>query len=435
MRLATFNSRAEGFAQRLESLVQRGSEPDASILRQVRTIIDAVRARGDAALLEFTHKYDRWQAASAVDLEISAAELQQSLDRIPADLRSALEEAAMRIRAFHECQLQESWTIEDGDGNTLGQRTTPLERVGVYVPGGKAAYPSSVLMNILPAKVAGVEEVIMVVPTPDGTRNDLALAAAALAGADRAFAIGGAQAVAALAYGTEIIPKVDKITGPGNVWVATAKREVFGAVGIDMIAGPSEILIIADASADPEWLAMDMFAQLEHDELAQAILLTPAEGLPEQVADAIERLLPDMQRMKIIEKSLAHSAAILTCDLAEAAEIANRIAPEHLELALQEPEGLLDAIRHAGAIFLGHWSAEVMGDYCAGPNHVLPTGRTARFSSPLGVQDFQNIPNHPLLQGGDAGRLAEIAASRYGEGLMPMRAPHDYVEDRLRDGA
>ncbi|MCG8378282.1 MAG: histidinol dehydrogenase, partial [Proteobacteria bacterium] len=338
---------------------------------------------------EYTNEFDH-RSADLDALEIDKKELDGAWKRIPEELRTGLKHAAQRIREFHQKQKQTTWTFEDEEGNLLGQKITPLDSVGVYVPGGKAAYPSSVLMNVIPAHVAGVEEIIMVVPTPNDERNDLVLAAAAIAGIDRAFSIGGAQAVAALAYGTNLVPKVDKIVGPGNIYVATAKREVFGIVGIDMIAGPSEVVIVSDGSADPDWVAMDMFAQAEHDEQATAILITTDAGFIDKVSDSIEKLLPEMERSEIIKASLTNNGAMIKVeDLDQAIDIVNTIAPEHLELSVADPDALLDGIRHAGAIFMGHYSAEVLGDYCAGPNHVLPTARTARFSSPLGVYDFQ----------------------------------------------
>ena len=366
-----------------------GDEPDAGVIATVQDIINDVRRRGDAALLEYTNRLDRRHALSQ-DLEIPMTVAAGHVSAIPADLRKALEDSAERIRAYHERQKQESWYYQDLQGNTLGQQVTPLDRVGVYVPGGKAAYPSSVLMNVIPARVAGVGEIIMVVPCPNGEQNALVLAAAAIAGVDRIFSVGGAQAIAALAYGTESIPRVDKIAGPGNIYVATAKRLVFGAVGIDMIAGPSEVLILSDGKGNPDWIAMDLLAQAEHDELASALLICPDLDFLDAVTASINRLLPTLERAKIIRTALENNGAlILVKDLDEAASLANQIAPEHLELAVEEPELLLPAIRHAGAIFMGRFSAEVLGDYCAGPNHVLPTARTARFSSPLGVYDFQ----------------------------------------------
>lgn len=377
------------FAQRLHW----SGETDADIESRVASILADVRARGDAAVLEYTQRFDRLSVAVMADLEIPAQEMAQAFEGLPSAQRQALEHAAQRVRTYHEAQLQasgQSWSYRDEDGNLLGQKVTPLDRVGVYVPGGKAAYPSSVLMNIVPAHVAGVSEIIMVVPTPAGERNALVLAAAHLAGVTRAFAIGGAQAVGALAYGTQTVPRVDKITGPGNAYVASAKRRVFGQVGIDMIAGPSEILIIADGTTPPEWVAMDLFSQAEHDELAQSILLCPDADYLVSVQAAMARLLPTMPRADIIAASLAGRGMLVhTRDMEEACALSNRIAPEHLEVSSSEPERWEPLLRHAGAIFLGAYTSESLGDYCAGPNHVLPTSGTARFSSPLGVYDFQ----------------------------------------------
>ena len=389
MKIKRLNSRDTGFSKEFNALLSRGGEPDPELFTTVQKIINDVRDRGDAALLEYTNRFDR-RKATAKQLEIPAESLRKARENISRDLIAALENAANRIRSYHEKQLQTSWQYQDNDGTTLGQQITPVDRAGVYVPGGKAAYPSSVLMNVIPAKVAGVKEIIMVVPCPDDEQNSLVLAAAAIAGVDRVFSVGGAQAIAALAYGTETIPRVDKIVGPGNSYVATAKRLVFGVVGIDMIAGPSEVLVIADNTAKPDWLAMDLFAQAEHDEDASSILITPDAGLLDKVEKSMQRLLPEMERAAIIETSLANNGAlILAKDLNECIQLANQVAPEHLELAVGKPELLLPDIRHAGAVFMGSYTAEVLGDYCAGPNHVLPTSRTARFSSPLGVYDFQ----------------------------------------------
>jgi histidinol dehydrogenase len=379
-----------GFERALAELLAFEAAQDESVERATAGILDAVRARGDAALLEFTERFDRWKPASAADLVVPMDRARAALAALPAPEREALEFAASRIRKYHERQVQESWRIDGGDGTVLGQQVTPLDRVGLYVPGGKAAYPSSVLMSAVAAKVAGVPELVMVTPTPGGDVNAPVLAAAALAGVDRIVRIGGAQAVGALAFGTATVPAVDKIVGPGNAYVAAAKRRVFGRVGIDMVAGPSEVLVVADSSANPDWVAMDLFSQAEHDEIAQAILLTPDRALLERVLDSMRRQLAAMPRRPIIEASLAaRGALILVKDLDEACALANRIAPEHLELAVADAEKLLPSIRHAGAIFLGHHASESLGDYCAGPNHVLPTSRTARFSSPLGVYDFQ----------------------------------------------
>ncbi len=379
-----------GFDDALRALLAFETAQDDSVDAAVAGILEAVRVRGDEALLEFTRRFDRWAPADARALEVPPGAARAALSRIGGAERQALESAAERIRRYHEHQHVRSWRIEEADGTMLGQQVTPLDRVGLYVPGGKAAYPSSVLMNAVAAKVAGVPELVMVVPTPDGVENDYVLAAASLAGVDRIFRVGGAQAIGALAFGTASVPAVDKIVGPGNAYVAAAKRRVFGRVGIDMVAGPSEILVVADASAQADWIAMDLFSQAEHDEIAQAILLTPDAGLLERVAASMRAQVGAMPRRPIIEASMRNRGAlILVRDLGEACEIANRIAPEHLELAVADPDALLPAIRHAGAIFMGHYASESLGDYCAGPNHVLPTSRTARFSSPLGVYDFQ----------------------------------------------
>jgi histidinol dehydrogenase len=378
------------FDARFTRLIALDTASDRAIEQVADAIVADVRLRGDDAVLEYTRRFDRIEAASVAALEIPAEALRAALESLAVEDRRALEFAASRIRTFHERQRSETWTYTESDGTTLGQRITALDRVGVYVPGGTAAYPSTVLMNALPAQVAGVTEVVMVVPTPDGERNPLVLAAAALAGVHRVFAIGGAQAVAALAYGTATVPAVDKIVGPGNAYVAAAKRRVFGTVGIDLIAGPSEILVICDGKTDPEWIALDLFAQAEHDARAQAILLTPDAGFRDEVAGAIARLLPQQPRRAVIEASLRdRGALILTRTLEEACQLADRIAPEHLEISTDFPEKWARRIRHAGAIFLGRHASEALGDYCAGPNHVLPTARTARFSSPLGVYDFQ----------------------------------------------
>jgi len=414
------STQSPDFDAELRDLLALEAEQDASIEKTVLEILAEIRRRGDVALLEFTRKFDRLAVHEASHLELPARELQAALPSLAPEQRTALETAASRIRAFHERQRVEGWTYTEVDGTVLGQRVTPLDRVGLYVPGGKAAYPSSVLMNAIPAKVAGVQELIMVVPTPGGERNPLVLAAAAIAGVDRVFTIGGAQAVAALAYGTESVPQVDKIVGPGNAYVANAKRHVFGTVGIDMIAGPSEILIIADGSTPPDWVAMDLFSQAEHDELAQSILICPDAAYLDAVTESIERLLPQMPRAQVIRTSLKdRGALILVKDLAEACAISNRIAPEHLELSVQDPQALVPQIRHAGAIFMGAYSSESLGDYCAGPNHVLPTSGSARFSSPLGVYDFQKRSS--LIEVSEAGAqpLGRIAAElAYGEGLQ-----------------
>jgi histidinol dehydrogenase len=378
------------FDSSLASLTVREEDTESVVSRTVAAIIADVGTRGDEALLEYTARFDRLSADTVAQLEVSRQRQVAALNRTDPVQREALEYAAQRVRSFHQHQLQQSWQYYDDSGNLLGQRITPLERVGVYVPGGKASYPSSVLMNALPAKVAGVDEIIMVVPAPGGEINDLVLAAAYMSGVDRIFTIGGAQAIAALACGTATVPAVDKIVGPGNIYVATAKRQVFGRVGIDMVAGPSEILIICDGGTDPDWVAMDMFSQAEHDENAQSILLCPDGRYLDAVQASIDRLLPTMERADIIRVSLAtRGAMIVTRDLAEAVSVSNRLAPEHLELSVADPAALLPLVRHAGAIFMGPFTSEAVGDYCAGPNHVLPTSRSARFSSPLGVYDFQ----------------------------------------------
>ena len=399
------------------------AEQDDAIEQRVKDILADVRTRGDAAVLEYTARFDGLAAASMAELELTAAELKAAFDSLPAEQRGALQQAAARIRRYHEWQKTqggETATYRDEDGTLLGQKVTPLDRVGIYVPGGKAAYPSSVLMNAIPAHVAGVGEIIMVVPTPKGEKNPLVLAAAHVAGVSRAFTLGGAQAIGALAYGTQTVPKVDKITGPGNAYVASAKRRVFGTVGIDMIAGPSEILVLADGSTPAEWVAMDLFSQAEHDELAQSILLCPDAAYLDAVQREIDRLLPTMPRAEIIAKSLTgRGALILTKDMEEACAISNRIAPEHLEVSSTDPHRWEPLLRHAGAIFLGAYTSESLGDYCAGPNHVLPTSGTARFSSPLGVYDFQKRSS--LIEVSQAGAqvLGKIAAElAYGEGLQ-----------------
>ena len=388
--LRRLDSSDAGFESALARLIDFESAQDPAVDAAVASIVADVRARGDAAVLDYTEQFDGHRAATLAALEIPASRLRAAFDGLPEAQRRALAAAAARIRDYHERQQQASWSYRDSDGSEFGQRVTPIDRAGIYVPGGKAAYPSSVLMNAIPARVAGVQDIVMVSPTPGGRENPLVLAAAHEAGVSRVFAIGGAQAVAALAYGTATIPAVDKICGPGNAYVAAAKRRVFGAVGIDMVAGASEVVVIADASAHPDWVAMDLFAQAEHDELAQAILLSPSAAMLDAVAASASREIANLPRRAIIAAAFAgRGALILVRDLDEACAIANRIAPEHLELAVADPDALLPKIRHAGAIFLGHESSESLGDYCAGPNHVLPTGRTARFSSPLGVYDFQ----------------------------------------------
>ena len=419
LQLNEFTTRDADFDARLARLLVRDSEQDESIERAVADILNDVRRRGDEAVLEYTRRFDRVQAASVAQLEIPRSALQRAFEALPAARRNALVQAAGRIRAYHERQQAQSWGYTDEDGTRLGQQVTPLDRVGIYVPGGKAAYPSSVLMNALPARVAGVADVVMATPTPGGESNELVLAAAAVCGVNRVFAIGGAQAIAALAYGTASVPRVDKIVGPGNIYVATAKSKVFGAVGIDMIAGPSEILVLCDGKTNPDWVAMDLFSQAEHDEMAQAILLCPDPAFVGAVRDSIRRQLADMPRREVIAASLSARGALITVrDLEEACAIANRIAPEHLELSVEEPERWLPRLRHAGAIFLGRYSSEVLGDYCAGPNHVLPTAGTARFSSPLGVYDFQKRTSLIHVSQAGARKLGEIAAElALGEGL------------------
>jgi histidinol dehydrogenase len=413
-----------GFRQTLSSVLAFEAGEDEAIDRAAAGILADVKARGDAAVLEYTNRFDRLSATAVSALEIGQDELKKALDGLPAARRAALQTAADRVRAYHERQKKEcgsdGFLYTEADGTVLGQKVTPLDRVGIYVPGGKAAYPSSVLMNAIPAKVAGVQEVIMVVPTPDGVKNELVLAAAAIAGVDRVFTIGGAQAVGALAYGTDTIPQVDKIVGPGNAYVAAAKRRVFGTVGIDMIAGPSEILVLCDGSTDPDWIAMDLFSQAEHDELAQSILLCPDADYIAKVEASINKQLDAMPRKDVIRTSLTDRGALVKVrDMDEACEIANAIAAEHLEISTEQPQQWADKIRHAGAMFLGRFSSEALGDYCAGPNHVLPTSRTARFSSPLGVYDFQKRSS--IIQVSEAGAqtLGKVAAElAYGEGLQ-----------------
>ncbi|WP_411860468.1 histidinol dehydrogenase [Halioxenophilus sp. WMMB6] len=409
--MRVFNTQQADFEQQLQALLATDLTVADGVQTAVDHIIAEVRSRGDQALVDFTAQFDRWQPQSAASLEVPQAALTAALERISEQEREALTLAAERVRQYHEHQRQESWQYTETDGTVLGQQITALDRVGVYVPGGKASYPSSVLMNILPAKVAGVAEVIMVVPTPDGVVNDMVFAAAAIAGVDRVFAIGGAQAVAALAYGTESVPRVDKIVGPGNVYVASAKRAVFGQVAIDMIAGPSEILVVCDGQTDPDWIAMDLFSQAEHDELAQSILLAYDDEFIAQVQASVAKLLPQLARSEIAQVSLANRGAIIrVADLDEAMVLTNRIAPEHLELSIAEPEQWLPKVRHAGAIFLGRHTPEALGDYCAGPNHVLPTSGTARFSSPLGVYDFQKRSSIIHCSPEGAAQLAKVAS-------------------------
>ncbi len=416
------------FEARLSSLLAWEGVSDGAVQQRVDEIIAAVKSRGDDALVETSNRFDRLSVTSMAELTLSAERLRQAFDGLPAEQREALAQAAERIRLYHEHQKPESWHYTEADGTVLGQQVMPLDRAGIYVPGGKAAYPSSVLMNAIPAHVAGVREIIMVVPTPDGVLNELVLAAAHLAGVDRVFTLGGAQAVAALAYGTESVPRVDKVVGPGNIYVATAKRAVFGQVGIDMIAGPSEILVVSDGGTDPDWLAMDLFSQAEHDEDAQAILVSwDAEHLA-AVEASIDRLLPTLSRETIARESLVRRGALIHCkDRAEAMALINRIAPEHLELSVANPEGWLPEIRHAGAIFMGRYTAEALGDYCAGPNHVLPTSGTARFSSPLGVYDFQKRSSiiHCSAEGASAlGKVASVLAR--GESLTAHARSAEY---------
>lgn len=424
-RLST--SRAD-FDNDLKQLLAFETAQDDQIDQVVADILRDVKQRGDVAVLEYTQRFDRLDTDSLGNLEIPQTELKAALDNLPAEQRVALQAAADRVRAYHEKQLMSSWSYTEDDGTMLGQQVTSLDRVGLYVPGGKAAYPSSVLMNAIPAKVAGVKELVMVVPTPGGEKNALVLAAASVAGVDRVFCIGGAQAVGALAYGTQTIPQVDKIVGPGNAYVAAAKRRVFGVVGIDMVAGPSEILVICDGKTNPDWVAMDLFSQAEHDELAQAILLSPDATFLDQVAASMNRLLEEMPRKDIIRTSLQDRGALIKVrDLKEAAAIANFIAPEHLELSMDDAPAFSKKIKHAGAIFMGRDTCEALGDYCAGPNHVLPTSRTARFSSPLGVYDFQKRTSLVSVSRQGAQTLGKVAATlAYGEGLQAHARSAEY---------
>ena len=427
-----FSSQDRDFDSQLNALVAWESSSNEEINRSVEKIIDAVKQNGDASVLDYTNQFDSLKAHSISELIISQERLKESFDNLESEQKNALSIAAERIKSYHLNQVQESWTYKEEDGSVLGQKITPLERAGLYVPGGKAAYPSSVLMNSIPAKVAGVEELIMVVPTPNGVINELVLAAAYVAEVDLVITIGGAQAIAALAYGTESIPKVDKIVGPGNIYVATAKRQVFGQVGIDMIAGPSEILIICDGNTNPDWIAMDLFSQAEHDEDAQAILLCPDEDFLKEVEMSISKLLPTMEREQIIKTSLKNRGAlILTQDIDDAVKISNRIAPEHLELSVEDPESILDDIKHAGAIFMGKYSSEALGDYCAGTNHVLPTSSTARFSSPLGVYDFTKRSSIVMASKEGAKKLGETASVlAFGEGLQAHAKSALYRTDK-----
>jgi len=420
MKIKKLDTLNVNFETELKAHVGFDADSSANIIKTVSDIVERVKKEGDTALIDFTNRFDQMNSSSASELEISSKELSSALDNLPGSQKKSLEIAAQRIVNYHNKQKIDSWSYDDETGSSFGQKVTPMDKVGLYVPGGKAAYPSSVLMNAIPAKVAGVKELIMVVPTPGGEKNPLVLAAAKLSGVDRVFGIGGAQAVAALAYGTETIPKVDKIVGPGNAYVAEAKRKVFGAVGIDMIAGPSEILIICDGKTNPDWIAMDLFSQAEHDELAQSILISPDQNFLSMVEKSIEKLIEKMDRKKIIETSLkGRGLFILTKDLIEAAEVSNIIAPEHLELSVEDPDELLEYIRHAGAVFMGRNTCEAVGDYCAGPNHVLPTSGTAKFSSPLGVYDFQkrsSIINLSEKLASELGLIAEELAM--GEGLQ-----------------
>lgn len=434
-RVLRLDSRSPGFSQQLGQRLAYESGEDEAIALAVRQILSDVRQRGDPAVLEYTARLDRLAVASLADLTLTAEAFEEAFNRLQPDQREALAVAADRIRRFHEAQRQRSWSITDDHGSLLGQRIGPLDRAGLYVPGGKAAYPSSVLMNAIPAKVAGVPELVMVVPTPAGDRNDLVLAAAHLAGVDRAYTIGGAQAVAALAFGTQSIPAVDKIVGPGNAYVAEAKRQVFGRVGIDMIAGPSEILVICDGRTPVDWVVMDLFSQAEHDELAQSILLCPDRGYLDAVELAIDRLLPEMPRAEIIRTSLQNRGLLIEVQsLEEACALANKIAPEHLEISTEDPHRWVDQIRHAGAIFLGPYSSEALGDYCAGPNHVLPTMRSARFSSPLGVYDFQKRTSLLEVSRQGAQVLGRTAAAlAWGESLAAhARAAELRIDDAGR---
>ena len=419
MNIKKLNSSDINFYKELKSLLSFNGEDNDEIIQTTQTILNEVKNFGDKAVLDYTNKYDRTEIKNNADLEISPNELNEALNRIPSEIKLCLEISAQRIEEYHLKQKAESWSYKDKQGSVYGQKISPIDRVGLYVPGGKASYPSSVLMNAIPAKVAGVKDLVMVVPTPNGEKNDLVLAAAKLAGVNKVFTIGGAQAIAALAYGTETIPKVDKIVGPGNAYVAEAKRKVFGAVGIDMIAGPSEILIICDGKTDPDWIAMDLFSQAEHDEMAQSILISPNENFFENVLNSMKKLIEEMDRKDVIVKSLENRGIfILTKDLEDAASISNFIAPEHLELSVDDPESLVFKIKHAGAIFMGRNTCEAVGDYCAGPNHVLPTSGTARFSSPLGVYDFQKRSSLIFLSPKSASELGEIASVlANGEGL------------------
>jgi len=428
MNIRRFSTQQADFEQQLTELLAFETAQDDSIDLVVANILKDVKSRGNAAVLEYTNRFDHTNATSISALEISQSELKQALDGLPLNQREALKTAADRVRSYHEKQLMQSWSYTEPDGTLLGQQVTSLDRVGLYVPGGKAAYPSSVLMNAIPAKVAGVQELIMVVPTPNGEKNQLVLAAAAVCGVDRVFCIGGAQAVGALAYGTQTVPQVDKIVGPGNAYVAAAKRRVFGVVGIDMVAGPSEILVISDGKSNPDWTAMDLFSQAEHDELAQAILLSPDAEFLDKVALSIDKQIEDMPRKDIIRTSLENRGALIHVkDLEEAARICNYIAPEHLELSMDDALTYSAKIKHAGAIFMGRDTCEALGDYCAGPNHVLPTSRTARFSSPLGVYDFQKRSSLIMVSSAGAQTLGKVASVlAHGEGLQAHAKSAEY---------
>lgn len=430
--MRTLDSQQADFTQAMDDLLSWESVSDHQVQQTVLDILHHIKTRGDEAVIEYSNRFDHLQVSDMSQLEIGQAQLQEALDNLPEERRAALLEAAERVRRYHEKQRTESWQYQEADGTVLGQQVTPMDRVGIYVPGGKAAYPSSVLMNAIPAHVAGVNEIIMVVPTPAGEVNQLVLAAAAAAGVTRCFTIGGAQAVAALAYGTATIPKVDKIVGPGNIYVATAKRFVFGEVGIDMIAGPSEILVVCDGKTDPDWIAMDLFSQAEHDEDAQSILISWDADYLKQVDASIQKLLPTMEREAIIRASLSGRGALVKVqNEAEAIELANRIAPEHLELSVENPEAMAKQIRHAGAIFMGRYTAEALGDYCAGPNHVLPTSGTARFSSPLGVYDFQKRSSLIMCSADGASEMGKIASVlARGESLTAHARSAEY---RIKD--
>ena len=431
--ITQLNSLQDDFDERLSELLAWESVSDSGVVAVVDEVLASVRENGNDALLEYTRRFDSLDAGSISELEVSADQIAQSLELISSEERQALESAAERIRHYHQHQLQDSWTYTEADGTQLGQKITPIEKVGVYVPGGKAAYPSTVLMDVIPARVAGVEKIIMTTPTPGGELNHLVLAAAAIAGVDQVFTVGGAQAIAALAYGTESIPRVDKIVGPGNIYVATAKRQLFGRVGLDMIAGPSEILIICDGNTNPDWIAMDLFSQAEHDENAQSILLCPDAGFIKQVEQSLEKLLPTLEREAIASESIrSRGALIQVTDLQEAVEVCNQIAPEHLELSVDNPEAMLGDIKHAGAIFMGRYTSEAIGDYCAGPSHVLPTSGTVRFSSPLGVYDFQkrsSIINCSKQGAATLGKIASVLAR--GESLTAHARSAEYrIDDK-----